>query len=399
MQIDTVTLLIPGGFASALAGVSLLAVWVQNRRALALLWWAAATLLDAAGVAVLIAGLAGGNPLLTMTGTGVSTLAPALIWGGIRAFSGRRAPLVLILAGPAAWLISGGIEHLMHLDHQMWSTLISFALWQVYLPAGIWELWRGREEKLVARWPLAVIMTLHAVVFLGGSYDLLTGAALYGQPPALFSWFGSIYLESIAFAMTGSTLLILLCKERVERGHIEAAAIDALTGIANRRRLLEGGERLLSRCRDARAPLSIVMFDLDHFKLINDNLGHEVGDRVLRGFAQTVQATIRPTDLFGRYGGEEFVLVMPNVSIETAWAIADRARQQFALDYKFIDGRPLGATVSAGVALAGPDETLDKAIVAADGAMYLAKKGGRNRVARAEPPDPSDRSDNVIRIA
>lgn len=118
----------------------------------------------------------------------------------------------------------------------------------------------------------------------------------------------------------------------------------------------------------------------------------------MQGFTQTVRATLRPTDLFGRYGGEEFLLVMPNVSIEAAWAIADRARNQFALDFKFIDGRPLTATVSAGVAVAVLDLTLEQVIAAADTAMYVAKNGGRNRVVRAETAPP-DHDSKVIRLA
>jgi diguanylate cyclase (GGDEF)-like protein len=141
------------------------------------------------------------------------------------------------------------------------------------------------------------------------------------------SWFGLEHFEAIVFAMGSSAFMVLLCKERVELGHIKAAGIDVLTGIANRGALCEGAERLFTRCRGAESPLSIVMFDLDHFKSINDTLGHKAGDRVLKGFAETVRALLRPNDLFGRYGGEEFVLVLPNVSIEAAYAIAERARR------------------------------------------------------------------------
>jgi diguanylate cyclase (GGDEF)-like protein len=398
MQIDTMTLMIPGSFAAAVAGVVLLIAWTQDRTAQSLLWWAAASFLQALGVGMLLAGIATGAVLWEMIGIGASSLAPALYWGGLRRFNGRRAPVLLLLAGPATWLASGAIEHVMGIDHQKWSTFVSFAVWWVYLLAGPWELWRRRDEKLNARWGMVALLALHTLVYVGGSIDLVTGVLVLGRPPVLFSWFGAIHFESILFSMAGSILMILLCKERVELGYIEAAGVDSLTGVANRRALLEGAERVYRRCQESGAPLSVVMFDLDHFKAVNDTLGHEVGDRVLRGFAQTVRAVLRPSDLFGRYGGEEFLLVMPNVSIEAAIAIADRARQQFALDYRFIDGQPLTATVSAGAAAMLPELTLDRAIAAADTAMYAAKHSGRNRVERA-PLDPPGGDGKVIRLA
>lgn len=390
--------MLPGSFAAILASMLLLGAWFKDRKAGALLWWAAASLLNGIGVAALLAGLSTSAILTIMTGVALSSAAPALYWGGIRRFNGRSTPLLLILLGLVIWFASRPVTQFLQLEHEKWSTLVSFALWYVYLAAGIWELWRSRGERLSTRWPLIALLAVHSLVYGAGTIDLLTGELVLGSPPELFSWFGAIHFESISFSMVGSILMILLCRERIERGHIEAAGIDPLTGIANRRSLLEGAERLMRRSRESGAPLSIAMFDLDHFKHVNDAHGHEVGDRVLRGFAQTVRGAVRPTDLFGRYGGEEFLLVMPGVSIEAAFAVADRARFQFAQDYRFIDGRPLAATFSAGVALAASDATVEQVIAAADAAMYVAKNGGRNRVVRAATIPP-DSASNVVRLA
>ena len=140
------------------------------------------------------------------------------------------------------------------------------------------------------------------------------------------------------------------------------------------------------------------MFDLDHFKAVNDTCGHQVGDRVLRAFADTVRGALRPNDLFGRYGGEEFTVVLPGATIETAYVIAERVRHVFADSHRSLDGQPLDATVSAGVASASPIMTLEAVIEAADRAMYAAKAAGRNCVKRAVD-ERLDGGGKVIRIA
>jgi diguanylate cyclase (GGDEF)-like protein len=141
------------------------------------------------------------------------------------------------------------------------------------------------------------------------------------------------------------------------------------------------------------------MFDLDHFKAINDRHGHRAGDEILRAFADTVHNSLRPTDLFGRYGGEEFTVALPGATIETAYVIAERVRHAFAERHRFRDGQPLNATVSAGVAEAGADTTFEAVIDAADRALYEAKNLGRDRVARAERQRPLGGQDSVIRVA
>ncbi len=142
------------------------------------------------------------------------------------------------------------------------------------------------------------------------------------------------------------------------------------------------------------------MFDLDHFKTINDTQGHQAGDRILISFANTVRNALRPNDLFGRYGGEEFLVVLPDASIETAYVIAERVRKAFADNHRFFDGSPLNATVSAGVASIRTSTDLNEIVASVDQAMYSAKHNGRNRVERA--PDAKDaavRHGIVARIA
>ena len=108
------------------------------------------------------------------------------------------------------------------------------------------------------------------------------------------------------------------------------ARTDPLTGIANRAAFLENAGRVLDRCRRDSAPVSVMMFDLDRFKAINDRYGHAVGDAVIRKFCEIATAALRPNDVFGRMGGEEFAVVLPGSSIEAACARAERIRNSFA---------------------------------------------------------------------
>jgi diguanylate cyclase (GGDEF)-like protein len=176
--------------------------------------------------------------------------------------------------------------------------------------------------------------------------------------------------------------------QRLETDLVRLATIDGLTGILNRRAFLDASEREISRCNRSGETFGFAMFDLDLFKRINDSYGHPVGDRVLRLFTDTLRSVVRPHDLLGRYGGEEFALVMPGIDKTAACAIVERCRQ--AVERRGIehDGRPIELTVSAGVAAFGEDGSdLETLIKAADAALYQAKRSGRNRVVAASSAD------------
>jgi diguanylate cyclase (GGDEF)-like protein len=159
------------------------------------------------------------------------------------------------------------------------------------------------------------------------------------------------------------------------------ATLDEVTGVANRRRLFELGQREFERARRYDTPLSAILLDLDHFKQINDTYGHHAGDRVLAGIAAAIQASVRQIDLFGRYGGEEFVLLLPDSPLPAAVEVAERLRA-LVENLRFDTARgELRVTVSLGVAqLAHGIPALPTLIDRADQAMYAAKQAGRNRV-------------------
>lgn len=159
------------------------------------------------------------------------------------------------------------------------------------------------------------------------------------------------------------------------------ATLDELTGIANRRRLFELGQREFDRARRYGTPLAAVLVDLDWFKKINDTYGHNTGDRVLAGIASTINRNVRTIDLFGRYGGEEFVLLLPEADRSSALEVAERIRA-LVQDLRFPTARgALQVTISLGVAhLSAEMPSLAALIDRADQAMYAAKQAGRNRV-------------------
>ena len=167
--------------------------------------------------------------------------------------------------------------------------------------------------------------------------------------------------------------------ERVE----ELAQTDDLTGVLNRRHIMKAMNDEMARAQRSAAPCSVAMIDLDCFKQINDRFGHPVGDEVLRSFAITMSANARNIDQLGRYGGEEFLLVLPQASKEHATEAVDRLRGIVAgLDWTAIsDG--LVVTISAGVTQIRQQEAPDEILARADAALYRAKDAGRNCVMSA----------------
>jgi diguanylate cyclase (GGDEF)-like protein len=125
------------------------------------------------------------------------------------------------------------------------------------------------------------------------------------------------------------------------------------------------------------------MFDLDHFKKVNDTYGHAAGDKMLQAFARVLRHNLRPTDFIARYGGEEFIAILPDTSLDTAVKVAERVRQAWAQTQIPLDesGKILSGTVSIGVAPLEPDAPLDESLSRVDEAMYRAKREGRNQVA------------------
>jgi two-component system cell cycle response regulator len=166
-------------------------------------------------------------------------------------------------------------------------------------------------------------------------------------------------------------------KEKLEK----LANFDSLTGLYNRRAILGKLRELISRANRYKEDFSLVMLDIDHFKKVNDSYGHLTGDEVLEKVAALIRQNIRDTDIAGRYGGEEYIIILPHTNLSSAWVIAERIRSIIEkAEMKDPAGNVFAVTVSQGLSNWERYEDADSLISCTDEALYKAKEKGRNRV-------------------
>ena len=178
---------------------------------------------------------------------------------------------------------------------------------------------------------------------------------------------------------------------------VSMAYTDALTGVYNRRYMNAHLDRQIMEIGDTQKPVSVILFDLDHFKNVNDNHGHAAGDEILKTVAARVSSSIRDFDMLARYGGEEFVVVMPNTAAEVAASVAERLRKGLEeAPFELGTGESLEITASLGVATTNdPMETAESLLGRADGALYAAKRAGRNRICTAGRDESANTTEPV----
>ncbi len=371
------------GFAFLVASALLFLSYVQHRKHAPLGLWSLAFGLGAAGTALVAMRGQIADFWTIVVANALIAAAYGAMWSGSRSFDGRPVRPLLSVAGLALWALVMLVPDARH-DLIVRTNLMT-VIGVVYTLATVVELWRSRSNALPSLWPAIVLLLLHA---LSLPVRIPIVAAWAGLTPLQLDMFAFVVFESVLLAMAGAYLFGSLVREKVSATYRWAASVDALTGVANRRTFMLRGARMLERTAAQGLPSSLLLFDIDYFKQINDAYGHSVGDRVLTTFCDVAQRQLRPVDLFGRIGGEEFACLLCGANAAEALVIAERVRFAFEGAEQSGGGQSFGSTVSVGITTSSaPDENLQKRLDDADRALYRAKNRGRNQVAESFPEE------------
>ena len=371
--------------AVVMAGALLLLGWGRRRDGLQ--HWATALLLAAAGYALFL--LRGRIPdaFSIVLGNVLVAASFSFLLAAVRCFYALPMRWLAVLA-PAV-LIAPVVALAGH-DFALRVSLAS----GVMLLQVVWLLWvlvqhrkdetgRGMQLLIVGIGLEALLLlarTFGGVLFLSEDSNFLHSNGL--QTYSFMVAFLALLVTSMGFVFMG--------KDRSDAINHRLAAQDELTGLANRRSVIAALERDVARALRTQEPLAVMMMDVDHFKRVNDRWGHQAGDAVLRSVADVLRQRLRAQDIVGRYGGEEFLLVLPDTAFEGAHQVALHLCAAVQASPCIWGQHSIPVTVSVGVFSGplAPGVQSDQLLQAADSALYRAKAAGRNRVAMACDPEP-----------
>lgn len=347
------------------------------------LWWRGTITAFLAGSLLRLMPQDADQQLAGHLSTGFFVFAAALVWPGSRSLVGKTLRW-WHLAAPPALGIAVVLFTAMEQSSAVWNPIVLFLIGSGF-GLGALELchtWTGGRTQ--SR-PLLLALAACSGHFIVRSFCVV----LLGPESwivATFFGHGIGILLSTALLVVVASSMAALNNEQIVRALTAEAAIDGLTGLLHRTEFMRQAQLQLRKSQAAGQTASLIMADLDHFKNINDNFGHGVGDQVIRSFADACRKSVRSTDLVGRYGGEEFVLLLPGVGGHDAAHIADALNESFALSWEHADTFP-SPTASFGIVSTSPDrETVEALVQRADTALYRAKAEGRNRsVISTEP--------------
>ena len=378
MSLDTSTLYLVATMVAAMLGAMLL-LFGRQENIPALKWWGTAYLLGAASVALWTMASPMLGEMLSLALNAVGFVACGMVWNASRVFHGHKPNLAGLPLGALAWVAA--VVTLPPEASAMRMT-IGAGIVAIYAALTATELWSERRRTLQRRWPAIAVPVLHGFVLM---LPILLGDFLHheGHTFGTSIWVTVFAIELVLYAVGTVFVIFMLVSERTVTAHKNAASMDPLTGMFNRRGFAEATSRVIEREAKAGRPVTVLIFDIDHFKSINDRFGHPAGDEILKLFSAVVVNSLRLTDLSGRIGGEEFAALLP-CSLEEGVLAAERVREAFEASGIVDETGPVDTTVSIGVA-GGPAGTeLEVLLAAADTALYQAKRGGRNRVEAAE---------------
>jgi len=377
MSLDSITLYLVATMVAALLG-AMMVFFGKQENSPALRWWGTAYLLGAASVALWTATGDKLGPHLYLALNAVGFVACGMVWNAARVFHGRKPNWLGLVLGALAWVATVTL-----LDPaSMPRMIIGAGIVSVYAALTAGELWVERRKSLQRRWPAVVVPVMHGCVLM---LPILLGSVLRPNDAGFSGsvWVTVFAVELVLYAVGTVFVIFMLVSERTVTAHRTAASTDPLTGMLNRRGFSEACARVIEREAKGGRPVTVMIFDIDHFKSINDRFGHPAGDEMLKLFSTVVVSNLRISDLSGRIGGEEFAALLP-CSLEEGVVVAERVREAFETSGVVVDEGPVDTTVSIGVS-GGPAGTeLEVLLASADTALYQAKRGGRNRVEAAE---------------
>ena len=315
-------------------------------------------------------------PSMALIGAGLS-----LYINGIQAFIGRKPNhrIPIIVFGLLALIDA----YFMLIRHDILLAIVLSALIFSVIYFYSARLTFSRDEGVVGNlfWIVSSLYLLMALLMLG--------RAVYASQASveIFESFATWPINAYTFMLGAvsqffiSSLFVLMLSYKLNQSLESIATIDGLTSILNRRGLEDAALKMQDMCKRINLSMTVILIDIDHFKKVNDKYGHLTGDDVLRHIAKVVAGILRSSDVFGRYGGEEFCAFLPNTTESDAIGLAERIRAGVEASPLKLDRGPIKTTISIGVAdsvRAGYD--FKGLIAAADGALYSAKNGGRNQV-------------------
>jgi diguanylate cyclase (GGDEF)-like protein len=365
-------------------GLLLISAWLQQRDVRALAWWGSAYLIGAAAITLWGAP----QPIVKLTPSlaeAMVFIACGMIWSGVRLFHGRPLWPLAAFAGAATWLLLcqlPGLESGTQARIGLGAGVIG-----IYGLCIAFELSRERRKSFYSRTAAVVVPCLYAGMFM-----VPLGIRAFLPDVFAAQWVTIFALGTIVYAVGTAFIVMAMVKEHRVQFYRKAATTDGLTGLLNRRAFLEAATEMQASQGARGEPVTLLMFDLDHFKSVNDRFGHATGDSVLKVFAQTAVASVRATDIVARLGGEEFVAMVPE-TMDGARHVAERLRAAYEIAGLMVDDIAVGSTVSIGLATsykAVPD--IDALLLRADEALYLAKREGRNRFRCADEEPGSEQA-------
>ena len=388
LMLDMRTMAFASSVSGFLMAATMLGIYHAGMRARAMLDWLVAGLALGTGYLVGTLSLVGFFPLSGASAAGVANLLISVghmfVLVGIQRYLGDRARTGILLGVIFALFVAGLV--LEPLRESLGARILVYSVLHLVLSA--WAgalLWRSERPGMRAyhRMAAAVLLGFSAVVLFRFLEALAPpGAIPLGQGDVQTIAFLAAMI--FGFLLTMAFAVMLFREKQVELADL--AEKDPLTGMNNRLSLDSIAEKYMQRAERQGMPLSIMLFDLDHFKRVNDEFGHQVGDRVLSEIADRIGRIIRGEDVAFRFGGEEFLALLPGASLELAERVAERLRAAIGDEPVNVGRHRLDLTASLGVVEYLPGkESWDDCIKRVDEALYRAKRGGRDRISRHVP--------------